>query len=88
MALTDDQKLDLIIRAYAEGYKGDFQALFDMADKQAGPPPIIAHESPKDPPPQIDYQKENEPLAAQPFTDARAKKLIKKYNKQKIKWQI
>ena len=33
MALSDNQKLDLMVRAYAEGYQGDFEELFASSRK-------------------------------------------------------
>ena len=81
MALSDDQKLDLIIRAYAEGYKGDFQELFDMADRETSPDPELpVHTSPRTTPQAIDYEKQKNTTLGVSFDDARAKQLVKSYD--------
>ena len=86
MALSDDQKLDLIVRAYAEGYQGDFEELFELEESlQSGRrehPLVTAPKKyiPQDPPPAHKKQRKPTFKLSDNFDDDRAKDLIRSYN--------
>tara|TARA_R110002012_G_scaffold24556_7_gene81966 strand:- start:1770 stop:4085 length:2316 start_codon:yes stop_codon:yes gene_type:complete len=82
MALSDNQKLDLMVRAYAEGYQGDFEELFAMEeDMQKGEHPLVSEpkQQLRKDPPQAYTPKPTFKISEQ-FTDQRAKDLIRSYN--------